>query len=57
MISQHRLTEKPFGLLFSTVFSKLEPQVLARWIINDRLGVRFQLQQHKYVWQPEKRGV
>ena len=44
-------------LLFSTVFSKLSPTQLAEWIIADRLPVRFQLQQHKYLWEPNARGV
>jgi 7-carboxy-7-deazaguanine synthase len=57
LMREHRLTERPFGLLFSTVFSKLSPQLLAQWIIDDRLPVRFQLQQHKYVWTPDARGV
>ncbi|MFZ5446674.1 MAG: radical SAM protein [Myxococcota bacterium] len=57
LIAEHRLTQRPFGLLFSTVFSKLHPRQLAEWIIEDRLPVRFQLQQHKYVWEPDARGV
>jgi 7-carboxy-7-deazaguanine synthase len=57
MMRTHRLDQKPFGLLFSTVFSQLEPVRLAEWIIADRLPVRFQLQQHKYLWEPNARGV
>lgn len=57
LISAHRLTEKPFSLLFSTVFGKLSPRELAEWIIADKLPVRFQLQQHKYLWDPNARGV
>ena len=57
MIRDHQLTRRPFGLLFSTVFTALRPQQLAQWIIDDRLPVRFQLQQHKYVWEPDARGV
>jgi 7-carboxy-7-deazaguanine synthase len=57
MIRTHQLDQKPFGLLFSTVFSQLEPVRLAEWIIADRLPVRFQLQQHKYLWEPNARGV
>lgn len=30
---------------------------LAEAIIADRLPVRFQLQQHKYIWPPDQRGV
>lgn len=57
LIRERRLDQKPYGLLFSTVFGKLEPRQLAEWIIADRLPVRFQLQQHKYVWPPDARGV
>jgi 7-carboxy-7-deazaguanine synthase len=57
MIRDHRLDARPFGLLFSTVFSALSPTQLAEWIIADRLPVRFQLQQHKYLWKPDARGV
>ncbi|MFT3840170.1 MAG: radical SAM protein [Myxococcaceae bacterium] len=57
MIRKHRLAEKPFGLLFSTVFDALKPTELAEWVIADKLPVRFQLQQHKYLWDPKARGV
>lgn len=32
-------------------------QQLAEMIIADALPVRFQLQMHKYIWPPERRGV
>jgi 7-carboxy-7-deazaguanine synthase len=57
LIRAHGLTRKPFALLFSTVFGALEPRTLAQWVIDDRLPVRFQLQQHKYLWEPNARGV
>ncbi|MBN1203420.1 MAG: radical SAM protein [Myxococcaceae bacterium] len=57
LISEHRLLDRPFALLFSTVFGKLHPRELAEWIIADRLPVRFQLQLHKYLWDPNARGV
>ncbi|MGV3623393.1 MAG: radical SAM protein [Archangium sp.] len=57
LINEHQLAKKPFGMLFSSVFEKLHPQQLAQWIIDARLPVRFQLQQHKYVWEPNARGV
>jgi 7-carboxy-7-deazaguanine synthase len=57
MIRAHRLEQRPFGLLFSTVFNQVAPLQLAEWIIADKLPVRFQLQQHKYVWEPNARGV
>ena len=57
MIAKHHLNGRPYGMLFSTVFGKLSAQQLAEWIIADRLKVRFQLQQHKYVWPPDARRV
>ena len=56
-IERHRLLERPFSLLFSTVWGALEARQLAEWIIADRLPVRFQLQQHKHLWEPNARGV
>ena len=44
-------------VLMSVVFGQLEPVMLAEWILESRLAVRFQLQMHKYIWAPETRGV
>ncbi|RLC08986.1 MAG: 7-carboxy-7-deazaguanine synthase [Deltaproteobacteria bacterium] len=41
----------------SPVFGKTDPQTLARWILEDRLNVRLQLQAHKVIWGPDKQGV
>lgn len=43
--------------LFSPVFGKIDAQTLAQWILRDRLDVRLQLQLHKLIWDPERRGV
>jgi len=43
--------------LFSPVFGRMEPAVLAQWILSDGLPVRMQLQLHKVVWGPDRRGV
>jgi len=56
VIDQYRLIEK-CAVLFSNVFSELELAQLAKWILNDNLKVRFQIQMHKYIWSPTKRGV
>ncbi len=48
---------KNFTILFSTVFSELEPLTLVNWILEDKLNVRFQLQLHKFIWPPDTRGV
>jgi 7-carboxy-7-deazaguanine synthase len=57
LIRERKLLARPFGILFSTVFGQLSPQVLAEWVIADKLPVRFQLQAHKYIWNPAARGV
>jgi 7-carboxy-7-deazaguanine synthase len=58
LVREHRLLERPYGVLFSTVFGKLTTRELAEWLIEDRLPrVRFQLQMHKYIWEPNERGV
>lgn len=48
---------KNFTVLFSTVFDQLSNEKLSNWILKDKLDVRFQLQMHKYIWEPDKRGV
>ncbi|HLX11629.1 MAG TPA: radical SAM protein [Bacteroidota bacterium] len=55
-IAEHKLLDK-CPVLMSVVFGELEPLPLAEWILADRLPVRFQLQMHKYIWEPSKRGV
>jgi len=42
--------DKTCEVLFSPVYSQLEPSKLAEWIIEDKLQVRFQLQLHKILW-------
>jgi len=42
---------------FSPVFGQLPPRQLAEWILRDGLEVRLGLQLHKFIWEPETRGV
>jgi len=44
-------------VLFSPAFGILPPSTLAEWILADGLTVRLNLQLHKYIWSPDKRGV
>lgn len=41
---------------FSPVTDRLAPHALARWIMDDRLPVRLQLQLHAILWPEKKRG-
>jgi 7-carboxy-7-deazaguanine synthase len=50
-------TIHPSRILFSAVFDRLPPQRLARWILDDHLKVRLQLQLHKFIWPDQDRGV
>lgn len=42
---------------FSPSFGRLPSRDLARWILDDRLPVRLNLQLHKLIWSPDERGV
>jgi 7-carboxy-7-deazaguanine synthase len=44
-------------VLFSPVWDGLDATWLAEQIVSDHLPVRFQLQLHKLLWGPDRRGV
>ena len=44
-------------VLLSPAFGFLAPERLAGWMVGDGLDARFQLQLHKLVWGPDRRGV
>ncbi len=46
-----------FIVLLSPVFGALKPLELAEWLLASGLNVRMQLQLHKYIWDPQARGV
>ena len=56
IIDRYKLTGKCV-LLLSPVYGKIKYMDLAKWILEDNLPVRMQLQMHKYIWAPDKRGV
>jgi 7-carboxy-7-deazaguanine synthase len=51
-----RLAER-CTVLFSPVHGVLDPGALGRWILDDGLPVRLQVQLHKYLWPGVTRGV
>jgi 7-carboxy-7-deazaguanine synthase len=53
-ILEHSLDTRA-GLLISTAFGLIEPQTVVGWMLEDRLPARFQLQLHKYIWEPDSR--
>jgi 7-carboxy-7-deazaguanine synthase len=56
-ICRERLSGKSDNILFSPSHDDLPPEDLARWILEDGLRVRLQLQIHKYIWGAHVRGV
>lgn len=57
ILREHRLDQRTRAVLFSPVFGNIDPRNLAAWILEDRLPVRFQLQLHKFIWDPAAKGV
>lgn len=55
-VLQEHLAER-CPILFSPVFDELDARLLAEWILADGLPVRYQLQLHKFIWEPSTRGV
>ena len=56
ILSRYGLTEKA-RILFSAAIGMLAPSDLARWIIDDRLDVRLNVQIHKFIFGPDERMV
>lgn len=57
VVTREHLAERCGAVLFSPVHGELHPRQLAEWVLADRLPVRVQLQLHKYIWDPQTRGV
>lgn len=57
IIKDYHLTER-CHVYFSPVFGKIDPAEIVEFMKERRLnGVNLQLQLHKYIWNPEQRGV
>lgn len=66
---KHELEKKAGNVIFSPVFAKepsrerdssnckLDPRLLAEWILQDKLNVRLGMQIHKFIWEPATKGV
>ncbi len=57
IIDEYELLKKTKNILLSPVFGKINPQEIVKWMVQDKLNVRFQLQMHKTIWEPNKIGV
>ena len=47
---EYNLSGRVSDVLFSPVHDEMSPEILAGWIIEDNLPVRFQMQLHKLIW-------
>ena len=68
-IRTHALEQKAGGILLSPAFSKLpsplrtienatlDPREVVDWMLADGLPARLSLQIHKFIWEPQKKGV
>ncbi len=66
---EHRLAQRAGHVLFSPAFKKtpslerstancaLDPRLLVDWMLADAVPARLSLQIHKYIWEPQKKGV
>lgn len=55
IIAQHDLLVR-CPVLLSPAEGRLDPALLARWMLEDRLAARLQLQLHRRIWPDEERG-
>jgi 7-carboxy-7-deazaguanine synthase len=56
LIREHQLGGRT-EVLLSPVHGRLDPKNVVEWMTRDRLPARLNLQLHKYIWDPETRGV
>jgi len=65
---EHTLSERVAHVILSPAFRKdavgrtaenalLDPRELTEWMLRDGLNVRLGLQLHKFVWEPQVKGV
>ena len=57
IIHTYRLTGR-CGIYAGAVFGRIMPEEIADYLVSNRMNqVRLQLQLHKYIWDPDRRGV
>lgn len=58
IIENYHLVEKGCGIYLSPCFGKIEPAKMVDFLVEHRLNdINVQLQLHKFIWNPDKRGV
>jgi len=57
VIAEHKLQGKTKKILLSPMWKMIEPMQIVEWMLVDRPPARLQIQMHKVIWNPDKRGV
>ena len=56
-IKKYELVGKT-NIYLSPVFGKIEPEEIVSYMIEKKMNhVNMQLQMHKYIWEPDRKGV
>jgi 7-carboxy-7-deazaguanine synthase len=57
LIIDYDLQDK-VNIFFSPVFGEIEPKEIVEYVLKNHMDyARVQLQLHKFIWEPDKRGV
>lgn len=57
VIAKYHLTER-VTVYLSSAFGQMQPEDIAEYMIGNKMnGVKLQLQMHKYIWGPDRKGV
>lgn len=57
VIEEHRLERRVNEVLLSPVWGELDPKDLVKWVLEDDMPVRVQIQMHKVIWDADTQGV
>ena len=57
VIAEYGILDRVKEILLSCVWGELDPRVLVKWVLEDRLPFRVQLQMHKVIWDADTQGV
>ena len=58
VIEKYNLVERGIAVYLSPVFGAIEPREIVEYMIEHKMnGVTNQLQQYKFIWPPDARGV
>lgn len=57
IIDKYVLNAKTHNILLSPSWKQIEPMQIVEWMLEDRPAARLQIQMHKVIWDPDKRGV